>query len=859
MTDEFWKAKLKAFLHDPPGKCFNIAEHEKVSASCMAAAGFTEEEIRGREEKEIDRMLGFSSQEANTEYLTKIQEEKEIDRMCDRAAAAADRFLFPSTRELKALFSGGENAPFLHPFCNRRFFSKPEIPSPEFAEKKFQAAIGVVAPTLDWKSKFLLYWRRWPEEASKSDSRLAFLPADTRIPDHTIWNHLGLTSAFRSCVENGKLAPAFLLFQLGPVQEFIECARSTQDCWSGSYILSWLMSKALSAVAMECGPDNVIFPALRGQPFFDFTMKDVYSSIGLDSGKTLWDYVSVSIDKKLRIPNIPNRFLMLVPQSKAKQLAELAENAIRSEWHKISSEAWKIFCEDAGEDLSLWKERWADQVENFLTIHWQTMDWDMDLQDHELTAWALQIPEKERDPRYFDSSSGTPHLSNPGNTWNLQYKRTAKAFAARRALRDFEQFTKDSNPVISGAPKDALSGIEEIIGSETLWTRFKKDDASSFFKKNEGPYGAVSIIKRLFPEYLKRNSAVNVSGTRILSTQEVAGKRRYFAILAMDGDEIGKRLSGDNAKRFLDSLASEARKYFEKLPAFQSYRRPMSPSAHAQFSECLSNFALHLAEPVVRAFDGQLIYAGGDDVLAMLPSENALAAAYMLRCMFRGEKTPLQRSVEEIKLAADRLTQEGFRFEQDGFISIPSGKEHLPLMVPGTESDLSCGIAVAHSSFPLQRAIHEARAAEKRAKREFGRAAFAMSLLKRSGEIIQWGSKWKSSAIELFYRYKAVRDNEHAVRLPYSFAKQVQPYMLDKKQSIPGHINIQKILLADFHEVCTRQWPDNPPLQLAERYLAELSEEYGNDGLANFSKLFLAVAFIYRNGENGKEKFQDGE
>lgn len=50
----------------------------------MAATGFTEEEIRGREEKEIDRMLGFSSQEANTEYLTKIQEEeKEIDRMCD--------------------------------------------------------------------------------------------------------------------------------------------------------------------------------------------------------------------------------------------------------------------------------------------------------------------------------------------------------------------------------------------------------------------------------------------------------------------------------------------------------------------------------------------------------------------------------------------------------------------------------------------------------------------------------------------------------------------------------------------------------------------------------------------------------
>lgn len=844
MTEDFWKSKLKAFLHDPPNKCFDIAGHEKAAASAMKAAGFSEEEINGAE---------------CAAGLPDYRKMREADKFCDRTASAADRFLFPHSRKMNARFTGGKDAPFRHPFCPDCFYTEKPVSGAALAEEKFQDAIGSVDSSLSWKNRFLLYWRRWPEEAAKLDKRLAFLPADTRIPDHSIWHHLSLTSAMRACMKDGRPEFAFLLFQLGPVQDFIECARSTRDCWSGSYILSWLMSKALLTVSMEIGPDNVIFPALRGQPFFDLAMKDIYSGIHLDEGKNLWTYVSRSItgrNSKLRIPNLPNRFLMLVPQDQAEKLAVLAENAIRSEWRNIADYAWKKFTEISNMDLQLWEKRWNDQISRFLQIHWQTMDWDVSLKNEELTRIAVQIPEQERDPRYFASSAGNMELSSIGNTWNPQYSRIAKAFAARHMLRDFAQVDREKDPRIAGAPKDALSGVESVIGPEELWTQFRNGTDSDLpFKSNEGPYGAITIMKRLFPEYLKTVSPELDFDSAVKSTKEIAGKRNYFAVLAMDGDEIGKRLSGKKAKRFKDSLAKEAREYFDSLNGtdFDTFRRPMSPSAHAQFSECLSNFALHLVEPVIRSFDGQLIYAGGDDVLAMLPAENALAAAYTLRCMFRGEKPELLNRITGLDSQVAAFERTGIQVEHEGWVSIPSGSESLPLMVPGTESDVSCGIAIAHHSFPLQRAIHEARAAEKRAKSEYGRAAFAMSLLKRSGEIVQWGSKWESSALELFYRYKATRDKDEAVRFPYSFARQMLPYDLDHEQkTLETDEDLKNIILEDFREVCSRQW-SGAPTELAKQYLTELQKEYKFNGFGNFVKLFLAVAFIYRNNKESED------
>ena len=180
---------------------------------------------------------------------------------------------------------------------------------------------------------------------------LAFLPADTRIPDHTIWQHNAMASALAGCAVNGKLQPALLLFQLGGVQEFISQARSTRDLWSGSYLLSWLMAHAMKAVSDQVGADAVVFPNLRGNGIFDTLHREsIYEKktfISQDGRQeSLWQRMLAeknSIDNKLSAgqakpatqwlttPTLPNRFLAVVPADHAESLAEAAANALELE------------------------------------------------------------------------------------------------------------------------------------------------------------------------------------------------------------------------------------------------------------------------------------------------------------------------------------------------------------------------------------------------------------------------------------------------------------------------------------------------------------------------------------------------
>src|SRR5690606_16923889 len=93
-------------------------------------------------------------------------------------------------------------------------------------------------------------------------------PADTRFPNHTIFDHLHVTSSIDADMVDRNNMTLFLL-TIGPVQDYIAQARKTQDLYWGSYILSYLTWKAIERVVEVFGPDSIIFPDLVGQPFCD--------------------------------------------------------------------------------------------------------------------------------------------------------------------------------------------------------------------------------------------------------------------------------------------------------------------------------------------------------------------------------------------------------------------------------------------------------------------------------------------------------------------------------------------------------------------------------------------------------------
>jgi CRISPR-associated protein Cmr2 len=117
-------------------------------------------------------------------------------------------------------------------------------------------------------------------------------------------------------------------------------------------------------------------------------------------------------------------------------------------------------------------------------------------------------------------------------------------------------------------------------------------------------------------------------------------------------------------------------------------------------------FAVHQVPGIVKEHHGELIYSGGDDVLALLPTETALACTLELRNTYPKE------------------WPESLRTE--------------------TAPTVSAGIAVVHYKEDLRLALEAARRAEKAAKNA-GRDALGLSILRRSGEHTLALLDWKAA------------------------------------------------------------------------------------------------------------------
>lgn len=803
---DFWKRKLMAYLHDPPDKALDILRHEESAKTFQSGAGFTDEDERIKLLKEV--------------------------KIADHFASSAERFVFPKGK-CATQFNGQKGSSFIHPLSSVEYLTPVNF-SGQAGELHgmLQDAIGGIK-TEDWQKKFFLYWRRWLENATTNNKQnakhLALLPADTRVPDHSIWNHISVTSALAGCIKNGEIKPAMLLFQLGPVQEFIAQARSTRDLWSGSYLLSWLIAHAMKAITDEIGPDSIIFPSLRGNGIFDALHKDeIYSELWNDINSKEMSTWERMIEEKednasqwLLTPTLPNRFFAIVPKFKAEELAKLATEAIHIELKNIGEAVWKWIeseAQNAGcKDTQSWKVRWDFQIKSFPNISWAVQPWlDRETCLKELVELPNQVifqrlkevldlgekvlPFEDRDQRYYKNKEKT-ELNSSGIFWSAHYALLDAKLAARRNTRDFNAWVTEK-----GSVKDSLSGKEEIIGTEEFWDYLRKEH-DDIFKSSGHCYGAMNLIKRLWCrsdklDYLEIKLG-RKSNIRFDSVEEVAGDKKYVGVLAMDGDEMGKWVSGEKTPKLMKQLSEKAQTYLKDKDKKQVHRL-LTPSYHLQFSEALANFSTWIAGSIVEEFEGQLIYSGGDDVLAMLPADQAIACAEKLRIAFRED------------FNGNKVT-------------------------PGSKTDVSIGLAIGHFKSPLQMLVKEAQKAEKRAKKDYKRSALAVSIYKRSGEIIEWGCKWDSVAIELMNKVNELTETEQlSGRFPYALAQILKSYNL--KGFLP---DMKEIVMKEFVHVVQQQGREvknkKEFLDLGRRWLDNTSEK-----LEDFANLFLVETFINR-------------
>lgn len=849
-----WRRKLHAFLHDSPDKACNIAGHEDRAAMLKALDQFGKDEF--------------------------------FDKQADWAASAADRIPFPHHSQLREKLS--DLPAFNHPLGGA------SIPKgKDFASEAEAFAVSQkTRPFLfndDARASFICAWRFWRNWASDSDPRFTSLPADTRIPDHSIWHHMGVTSAFQGALPTPEqqqahpgedLRPRLLLFSIGPVQDFIAAARSTRDLWSGSYLLSYLISTTLATIAKDVGPDQVMFPNLIDQPLIDHHLcPDIYDHVAFD-GNPISAGLGYTKDtvklQKLLTPSFPNRFLALLPARLPHNditVEEYTRNLVEDLTDQISdiaSSVAQIIQENPSQLLTFDRTSFDAQVAKLLEIHWQTLplpDSIGELIGNEGALEKLLPPDDkptDTDPfpyaprkavqAILDMAKKCPPqypISSPTG-WGLINALIAWLHDGAKAQHSFDAWREGRWQSGKAFNKDSLNGKEEAVlrveGSKQELEQYCSDSlkmSKGTFKPGE-LLGASTLIKRLWHEtWLIRAGVLDVSRHDIRkampmpNTRSIAAgnpfaqdllddipldetdgadlsdtKEKYFAILALDGDEMGKWISGSKSPEMRHGLSPKALAYFQdNSPEFLDAPRAVTPSWHLQFSEALGNFSLHAAQRVVESFNGRLIYAGGDDVLAMLPATEALACARALRAAFRGERDLNNLAVGKLtgsgtKRHSDRSTQL-FNILYEGYLQLhpDSGAKSgdharllsdpvkFPAIVPGPAADVSVGIAIAHFKAPLQDVVKAAQAAEKRAKRcteegGLGRGAVAISLFKRSGEILEWGCNWanKDGTVPTSHEtagYKllhtligALKENQLNARFPHKLEALLTPYLL---------------------------------------------------------------------------------
>jgi CRISPR-associated protein Cmr2 len=307
----------------------------------------------------------------------------------------------------------------------------------------------------------------------------------------------------------------------------------------------------------------------------------------------------------------------------------------------------------------------------------------------------------------------------------------------------------------------------------------------------------------------------------------------------MDGDHMGRWLSGTHKglATFGDILHPDVRHQLEKdknwQPLLQA-KRLITPAVHASISQALGRFALKLAPHIVEErHPGRLIYAGGDDVLALVPLEDALVVARELRAAFSGHIRFVNGNLEVC-----------LKDSVSGYVE--RGDEMFLTM--GPQATASMGMVFAHHFQPLDLALQAVRRAEHAAKHHYGRNALVIEVLKRSGETVTVGTKWSydktPDAVDLLIELvRRLEKEQISGKWPYTV--EAEAVALEELPAAAQRAELKRLLKRQAGQKLRQEEKEAQAEELSGK-LAMWAEEAGFEEMSHW---LLVCSFIARGGE----------
>ncbi len=566
---------------------------------------------------------------------------------------------------------------------------------------------------------------------------------------------------------------AYFHFTLGPVQSFVSQARRTRDFWAGSFLLSWLSAVAIKAVQQQGG--EILFPKAdrhyldylagkgKGLPpkqgsipnrfkaeisdinvfkpdliseavqqawkalANDIWCHDIGNIIETDEDKKSWDD---QIETTIKIWNrqIESFWDMSWIISDNKEDSAVLDQ--RKNWRAY------IAPEEAGVKCSM-MEGWQElsgiksptrKLKEEQTAFWQKIrsrekqGIKSDLRKGEALCAIAFV--KRRFSRYFQAFKYT--ISQKGlKDWQIYSWKVPSAVPsvsymaavhylkemllqadktllidfigkAHRLTEGYGEWQMDIKCIQAAKQKQFSSDIDQY--QQRYKQRFTALDGNVFFTsmlENPNRYEDKSELRKTVLAALNRLN----KNTKNQYDNPLDKVSPFYAVLMMDGDSLGSKMSvSENQNAITEGLA-----YF-----INGLKTQDSKHSHK----------MGVAEYVYQ-HNGFLIYAGGDDVLAILPLEDAIPCAIALR----------QHYQQCFKVALQYAGMSDFIDKKGN---------------PVVNTSISAAIEYVHIKTPLTKILKDAHhLLDDIAKEKTGRDSLAIRVWKPGGLQQQWSQPWK--------------------------------------------------------------------------------------------------------------------
>jgi CRISPR-associated protein Cmr2 len=503
-----------------------------------------------------------------------------------------------------------------------------------------------------------------------------------------------------------------LRFTIGPVQELVRQSRRTRDLWASSFLLSYLSGCAMAG-AVEHG--RIILPDVERDELFQ----------RIRSGGE---------GEAIRIGSLPNRFELETADPEV--AANAARAALETRWKRICDAVWDCHLAAIASRGRGTEQIFRRQVKSFWEIQWVAAADEQPMARllERRKAWRSRIPPEEPGDKCVVMPE-LQELSGYIRARNAEEReRQGQFWGALKRHADLHDAELRPNERLSG-----LALIKRMYPRGEVATRALGWDPDAARWRSTVYVAAIPWIDEVMEHDPERCQAYagRVCALDRRAEREIAGRKRT------DRSRIGSggRFAQLDANYFFVDALGNPNATLAGLPEDATERRdlgqqirelyavggesPVGPPASfyalllmdgdrvgsllatlggEQVSRALAEFTGAVAK-IVEEKRGYAIYAGGDDVLAMLPVPQALACARVLRDAYRD--------------AYRRCF----------------GAE--------TGATTSAAVVFAHVRQPLRQVLEEAhRLLDGVAKDRNGRDSVAVTLQRRSDRALEWATTW---------------------------------------------------------------------------------------------------------------------